>query len=263
MCVMVQVDVLLPIKTPAPWLGATLESLKAQTFTDWQLVASIHGEDPLARETVLAHVPDAKIVTAPGDGNLASTLNVGLRATESPYVARIDQDDIALPQRFQVQIDYMELNPEVVVVGSGATLIGVEGEILGYREQLEEHRMILKTLRWKSPLIHPSVMFHRQAVLDLGGYSESATNVEDYDLWLRLGCIGRLAGINQPLIQYRIHPDQITSFRSIPKSASKRVKSSRLCLAESESRSCNAASARHKCWAAVQFVRRFKRKRRT
>lgn len=258
---MPQIDVLLPIKSPAPWLGATLDSLNNQTFTDWRLVASIHGEDPQARETVLTHVPTAQIVNAPGSGNLASTLNAGLRATSSPYVARIDQDDIALPQRFQVQIDFLRHSPRVVLVGSGAILIDGENRILGYREQLEDHQEILKRLRWKSPLMHPSVMFLRNAVISLGGYAEAATNVEDYDLWLRLASVGRIAGIDMPLIQYRIHQDQITSSRSIPKSASQQIKSSRLCLAEAESRSSIAASLRHTCWAAVQLVRRMRRKR--
>ena len=257
---MAQIDVLLPIKFPAPWLGATLESLNTQTFTDWQLVASIHGEDPVARETVLAHVPNAKIVSAPGEGNLASTLNAGLWATTSPYIARIDQDDVALPQRFQLQIEFLKMNPAVVVVGSGATLIGVHDEVLGYRQQLEDPQRILRRLRWKSPLIHPSVMYLREPVISIGGYSKVATNVEDYDLWLRLAATGALAGINHPLIQYRIHPDQITSYRTIPPLAVKVMSHSRIALAKAKKQSVMAAQMRQLIWAFRQSERRIRRK---
>jgi glycosyltransferase involved in cell wall biosynthesis len=260
---MTQIDVLLPIKSPAPWLGATLESLKTQTFTDWQLIAAIHGEDSQARDTILAHVPNAKIVIAPGVGNLASTLNVGLRATTSPYVARIDQDDLALPERFQIQIDYLRNNPAFIVVGSGATLIGIDDEILGYRQQLDDPKKILRRLRWKSPLMHPSVMFRRESVVSIGGYSEVATNVEDYDLWLRLASSGLLAGINQPLIQYRMHPQQITSSRSIPHDAMEHVKESRIELAISEDRSIVAAKFRHLVWLTRQTSRSIRRRYRT
>lgn len=257
---MTQIDVLLPIKSPAPWLGSTLESLKAQTFTDWQLVASIHGENADVRETVLAHVPDATIVNAPGEGNLASTLNAGLMATTSPYVARIDQDDTALPQRFQIQISFLKRNSAVVAVGSGATLIGVHDEVLGYRQQLEDPQQIFRRLRWKSPLIHPSVMYLRQSAISISGYSEVATNVEDYDLWLRLASIGVLAGINQPLIQYRIHPDQITSYRTIPPLAVEVISQSRIALAKAKKQSILAARIRQLIWALRQSERRIRRR---
>lgn len=260
---MAQIDVLLPIKSPAPWLGSTLESLRTQTYSDWQLVASIHGDDADARKTVLAHVPDAKIVIAPGDGNLASTLNVGLWATTAPYIARIDQDDIAFPHRFQVQIDFLRMNPAVVAVGSGATLIDGDDKIIGYRSQLEGPQKVLRKLRWKSPLMHPSVMFTRETVIAIGGYTQLATNVEDYELWLRLASSGLLAGINEPLIQYRLHPQQITSFRSIPRDARQQVKQSRIDFAKSEGKSILAAKFRHLVWLTRQASRSIRRQQRT
>lgn len=256
-----RVDVLLPIRLPAPWLDATLFSLKAQTFTDWQLIAAIHGGDIAAREKVRSHFPKALLVDAPSEGNLASTLNAGLRATSSTYIARIDQDDIASPERFEVQAKFLDCNPAMVAVGSGATLIGAHDETLGYRRQIEEPRKLLKRLRWKSSLIHPSVMFRREAVESVGGYSEVATNVEDYELWLRLAAIGCLGGINQPLIKYRIHPHQITSFRVIPCSAMDQVKYSRNQLAVSEEKSIMISNLRHFVWRVRQYPRTLRRRR--
>lgn len=258
---MARVDLLLPIKLPAPWLEATLRSLKAQSFTDWQLVAAIHGGDTAAREMVMSHFPEALLVDAPGTGNLASTLNFGLRATSAHYVARIDQDDIASPERFEVQVKFLDSNPAIVAVGTGAMLIGVNDEILGYREQIEEPRKLLNRLRWKSALIHPSVMFRRGAVVSVGGYSEIATNVEDYELWLRLAAIGRLGGINQPLTSYRIHPHQITSFRVIPRSAMNQVRNSRNLLAKSEKESLVVSNLRHVVWRTRQYPRTLRRRR--
>jgi glycosyltransferase involved in cell wall biosynthesis len=257
-----RVQVLLPIKFPAPWLEETLDSLQKQTFTDWKLVASIHGNEPAAKKIVSAFFPDAIQVEAPGSGNLASTLNAGLALTTSPLIARIDQDDIALPDRLEKQVKFLEREPKVTVVGSAALLIGPNGEELGLRAQEETCSKLHKKLRWKSPLIHPSTMFRGDLVRSIGGYSETATNVEDYELWLRLARHGYLGGIGEPLIKYRIHPHQITSYRTIPHSASAEVRRSRLALAESENESVVAARLRHLAWISRQETRRIRRRRR-
>jgi len=257
-----RVQVLLPIKFPAPWLEETLDSLQKQTFTDWKLVASIHGNEPEAEKVVSAYFPDAIQVKAPGSGNLASTLNTGLALTTSPFVARIDQDDIALPDRLEKQVEFLEREPKVTVVGSAAFLIGPNGEDLGVRAQEETWSRIQKVLRWKSPLIHPSTMFRGNLVRSIGGYSETATNVEDYELWLRLARHGFLGGIREPLIKYRIHPHQITSYRTIPHSASAEVRRSRVALAEAENEFIIAARFRHLAWTLRQEARRIRRRRR-
>jgi len=257
-----QVQVLLPIKFPAPWLEETLDSLQKQTFIDWMLVASIHGNEPAARKVVSAYFPDAIQVEAPGSGNLASTLNAGLALTTSTFVARIDADDAALPHRLARQVEFLEREPKVTVVGSAALLIGPNGEELGLRAQEETCSKLHKKLRWKSPLIHPSTMFRGDIVRSIGGYSETATNVEDYELWLRLARHGFLGGIGEPLIKYRIHPHQITSYRTIPHSASAEVRRSRVALAEAENESVLAARFRHLAWKLRQEARRIRRRRR-
>jgi len=257
---MTEIEVLLPIKSPAPWLEETLESLKGQTFTDWRLVAAIHGTDPRVNQLVTHCFPDAVIVNGKSEGDVASTLNAGLKMTTAPYIARIDADDLAVQERLEKQYNYLENHPTVLAVGTGASLIGPNGENLGYRSQIEEPPKILKRLRWKSPLVHPSVMYRREAVLSLGGYSEFAANVEDYDLWLRLGALGPLGGIDLPLIKYRIHPNQITSFRAIPRSALSEVRRSRVALAKVEQRSLIAARYRHLMWVARQEIRRIQRR---
>lgn len=257
---MTQVEVLLPIKSPAPWLEETLESLKVQTYTDWRLVAVIHGTDQKVNQVISHSFPNALIVNGRSEGDVASTLNAGLKMTNAPYIARIDADDLAARERLETQHNYLEDHPEVLAVGTGASLIGPNGENLGYRSQLEEPQQILKRLRWKSPLIHPSVMYRREKVLSIGGYSEFVANVEDYDLWLRLGALGPLGGIDLPLIKYRIHPNQITSSRAIPRYALAEVGRSRVNLARVEKRSITAARYRHLMWVARQEMRHIQRR---
>ena len=260
---MTRVEILLPIKGPAPWLIETLMSLQNQTYTDWRLIASMHGPQKQLTTLIRDFFPDSIIVDAPERGNLASTLNWGLRASTSPYIARIDQDDLAEPNRLSMQVAFLDFNPECSVVGTSAELIGVAGETLGIRTQVTNPMRILKKLRWKSPLIHPSVMFRRKVAVNLGGYSEVATNVEDYELWLRMATVSNLGGISEPLLKYRIHPNQITSYRSIPKDAAEQVRKSRLNLASVEGNSSLAARVRQFCWASLQTVRRLQRSNRS
>jgi glycosyltransferase involved in cell wall biosynthesis len=258
-----RVEVLLPVKGPAPWLRDTLLSLQHQTFIDWQLIASMHGADPHLTSLVLEYFPEALVIVAPSLGTLSTTLNYGLRSSTAPYIARIDQDDVATPDRLARQVQFLDSNPDIAIVGTSATVINAQGEHLGVRLQHTDRISIRNRLRWKSPLLHPSVMFRRDTVIGLGGYSEDAVNVEDYDLWLRIAAVAELGGISECLIKYRVHSNQITSNRSIPKLASRQVKRSRINLAKEETRSTFAAYGRHAVWAAVQSIRRRKRKNRT
>ena len=259
---MTRVQVLLPIKWPAPWLEETLKSLQQQTFTDWSLVASIHGDEPKVTKMVSNFFPKAIQIIARGDGNLGSTLNAGLGVTSAEFIARIDADDIALPDRLARQVGFLDGNPDVNTVGSSAILIGPSGEEIGVRIQEDMCPRIHKTLRWKSPLIHPSTMFRGDLVRSIGGYSEAATNVEDYELWLRLATYGLLGGMEEPLIKYRIHPDQITSYRTIPRAATAEIRRSKVALARTSGESVSAAQFRHLIWKLRQDLRRLSRRQR-
>ncbi len=253
----------MPVKGPAPWLPDTLLSLGDQTLKDWQLVASMHGADPYLSALILNSFPDAVMVESQPGGNLATTLNCGLRASSATYIARIDQDDLADRERLAKQVYFLDSNPEIAAVGTSATVIGTNGEVIGLRLQETDRAAIRRRLRWKSPLIHPSVMFRRDIVLGLGGYSEGAVNVEDYELWLRIAAVGDLGGMPECLTKYRIHPNQITSHLSIPKSATEAVRSARLALAKSQGESLLAARMRQQAWASKQVFRRIRRMGRT
>ena len=102
-----KVDVLLPVRSPAPWLEATLAGLMRQTMSSWRLVAVCHGESPAVAETIRSLVPDALILTAPEEGGLPDVLNLGLASCTAEFVARIDSDDIPAPDRFERQVQFL------------------------------------------------------------------------------------------------------------------------------------------------------------
>ena len=136
---------------------------------------------------------------------LGAALNAGLEQCKCKYVARMDADDISFPDRFERQIAFLEESPDVDVVGSSAIEIdesGVEGVV---RRVPGDHAAIFDSL-WACPMIHPSVMFRRYRLIEVGGYNPTLRRRQDYELWFRAAEQGlRFANIRDPLLLYRFH----------------------------------------------------------
>lgn len=115
---------------------------------------------------------------------LAAALNIGLSHCSTTYVARMDSDDLSLPQRFSKQIEFMEMNPEVAVVGCQAVEIDERGKRT-IRHLPTCSKDLEKIARWRNPLNHPSVIFRRQIISSIGGYPQ-LRKCQDYGLWGKL-----------------------------------------------------------------------------
>lgn len=250
-----EIDVLLPIRTPAPWLDETLHGLSQQTYVNWRLVAVIHGEDKLISRQILAKFPDSTIVVVDESFGLSEVLNTGLASCSSEFIARIDSDDIPLPTRFERQIEFLSLNPKIVSVGSSVTLINEDSQSLGRVMGVRSQDKLMSGLKWKNLLAHPSVMYRRTEVISAGGYDSLAKHVEDYCLWLTLGASGELASLAEPLTEYRVHSAQISRTKVIGRVARKRVLLARISYAKGRHQSVFMARLRHGVWAARQLLR--------
>ena len=137
------------------------------------------------------------------NAGLASTLNEGLREARSEFVARMDQDDVALPGRLSTQVRFLGTHLQVAVAGSFVYHMGRTGRLDRLVRLPVEHEEIVDILPQRNCLYHPSVMLRRDAILALGGYRPEFHNAEDYDLWLRASRSYRLANIPVPLLRYR------------------------------------------------------------
>jgi len=252
------VDVLLPVRLPAPWLEETLRGLNAQTTDLWHLVCVIHGEVGGLDALVRRLVPDATIVFVPAEKSFVYTLNLGLSKCSAKYIARIDADDIPEPTRIMSQSQFLDAHPKVGLVSSNVTWIDSNGKVIRI-DQASKHE-ILRGLRWKNVVAHPSVMMRRQAVLETNGYSEKATHAEDYELWLRLATTWELARIESPLIRYRVHENQVTKTKVIPSKSRQAILEARLNLARTREESSLAARLRHAIWSVPQNFRSLRAK---
>lgn len=209
------VSVLLSIfQGDAPaYLDGALESIcTRQSLVPNQIVLVKDGPLTAALDQVVERWADElkpflSVVALEKNMGLAEALNAGLEHCEHEFVARIDADDICFPERFERQASFLRANPEVDILGTGAIEIddaGTEGAI---RNVPEFHDDIMAHL-WTCPIIHPSVMFRRDRILELGGYDVSLRRRQDYELWFRAAERGlRFANLNEPLLYYRFNRD--------------------------------------------------------
>lgn len=201
------VSVVMAVFRPdARYLQQAVQSILTQTLRDLELIIV---EDPssIAAADVLRDISDRRLHIHRNDtpAGLGQSLNVGLRLARAPIVARMDGDDIALPHRLETQLRFLNEHPEVTLVGSRITIIDEEGKAIGARRLPLSNDDIHASLRRYNCIAHPSIMFHRDAILAAGGY-DANIRAEDYDLFCRLARRGdRLQNLEEQLTQYRFH----------------------------------------------------------
>lgn len=202
-----EVTVLLPVYNGEKFIHRSVESILNQTFTNFTFLIIDDGSTDSTKEILLQYEKkDSRInlVSRPNKG-LIATLNEGLRIADTKFIARMDADDISFPDRLKLQIDFMKENSEISVCGSALKIIET-GEIKIYFSNSQDLKAISL---FQCPVAHPTVMFKRDDVLSVGGYSPAAIYAEDYDLWDRMIYNGfRFCNIDKITLYYRLNLDQ-------------------------------------------------------
>lgn len=208
---MPKVSVILPVYNGERFVRESIESVLGQTFTDFELIIINDGSTDGTGE-ILNSFTDSRIVLIERENRgLIDTLNEGLSFAHGEYVARIDADDVMLPERLAKQVAYLDEHPKVTVLGGWAEIINETGEVVGSYKYPPIGRKGLRAYVLKhNPFIHPTVIFRREAILRLGGYRQYR-HIEDYELWTRVLAKYRGANLPEILIKYRVHGESVTS----------------------------------------------------
>lgn len=187
------------------FLTECLESLSNQTRPPNEVVIVFDG--PINNNLVAVvdafyvRLPVVKVQLAKNSG-LAIALNEGLKHCSGNLIARMDTDDISAPIRLEKQECYI-INNMLDVVGTAALVIDFDGKVTGARVNPESHAEIMDKL-WCNPFIHPSVMFVKSSIVNIGAYDSSLRRRQDYELWFRAAKYGlRFGNLQEELIQYR------------------------------------------------------------
>ncbi len=201
--------VVLPVRDGGEWLAPAIESIRGQSFTDWELLAIDDGSRDGSRQVLEGFAArDGRIVVSsrPNRG-LAATLQEGIERARSDLVAVMNADDVALPGRLAAQIAHLAAHPRVAALGTQTRLL-VDGRATDVVSRLPlDPEGCRKLLDVAPPMAHPTVMFRRSVVLSVGGYRR-AVPAEDYDLWLRIAEHHDLANLPDVHLEYRLHGKQ-------------------------------------------------------
>ncbi len=219
---MPQISVLLPVYNAEPFVEAAVRSVLDQTCRDFELLVIDDGSSDGSLE-VLRRLEreDSRIslLSRPNAG-LVATLNELVAAARGTYLARMDADDLCLPHRFERQLAYLSRNPDCVALGSRCLFIDPDAmPICEFMDEATHDEIERALLAPRLGIVHPSVMLRRDAMLRIGGYRSGFPHVEDLDLFLRLGEIGRLANLQTVLLKYRLHEASVSHTHTVLQSA--------------------------------------------
>jgi GT2 family glycosyltransferase len=211
-----QVSVLMPVHNGEAYLSPAIDSILGQTFRDFEFIIVDDGSSDRSRDIIRDYARvDARIRPFYCEHRgITVVLNQGVTAARGEFIARMDADDISLPERLAVQLRFLDENPSVVAVGCALDVIDPDGDSISVMRWPIEHEEIdRRLLIGQGGLPHPAAMIRRQALLAVGGYREQYQVAQDKDLWLRLAEHGRLANLPTPLLRYRQHLRSISSVR--------------------------------------------------
>jgi len=195
------------------YLKEAIESILNQTFRDFEFIIINDGStdstgDILAR---YQQVDNRILVYKQENRGLIASLNRGCQLAKGKYIARMDADDISLPERLAREVNYLETHPDIGVLGTWMEYIDENSVPQNKLCAPTTPNLIKWFLLFGCPVAHPSVMIRRDTIETLGLYRPEALHAEDYDLWSRASLITRITNMPEILLQYRTWEGNISS----------------------------------------------------
>jgi glycosyltransferase involved in cell wall biosynthesis len=205
-----RITVLMPLYNAGPYVREAAVSILTGSFRDLELVAIDDGStDDSVHQLKAIDDPRFRVISNPANLGLVATLNSGLELAEGEYVARMDADDVSMPDRLARQLAFMDANPEIGMSGTWARSFGAEREVL--RTPLSPTDVHAQLFAYNA-MCHPTTILRRQAFLRHAlRFSPEAPHAEDLELWMRAAEHFPLANIPAITLRYRVHPGQVSS----------------------------------------------------
>jgi glycosyltransferase involved in cell wall biosynthesis len=214
------VSIILPTFNRLKYLRPAVESVFAQTFSDWELIIA---DDGSGRETaeylaMLANLPRVRLLRLTHTGNPSAVRNVALRAARGEYIAFLDSDDAWLPTKLEVQLAAQRANTLRRWSYTALIRIGENGDIMpdesARRWVPHEGAILEQLLTLEAAVATPTVLADRRLIDEAGGFDEEQLYFEEYDLWLRLIALSEVNVVNEPLALVRSHNEHYSADRA-------------------------------------------------
>lgn len=209
------VSVIMPVRDGGAYLAEAVDSILGQTHTRLELLLVDDHSTDGAVTAVGNRDPRLRLLENSGRG-VSAAFNTGLAVAAGDYVARMDADDVALPERLERQVAYLERHPDLALCGGCVEIFAADGVAGGnrrYQDWLNACRspdVIRREIFIESPIPNPTAMFRRETLESLGGYGEPPWP-EDYDLFLRADALGmRMGKPEEVVLRWREHAQRLT-----------------------------------------------------
>ena len=194
------------------FLAQAIDSILTQSYKNFEFIIVDFGSTDKSKAIAARYAKEddrIKLHEIPSC-SLPEARNAACSFARGKYAAIMDADDVACPERLALQVEFLESHPEVKALGGAVEWIDTNGTPLIVRENPVANKEIQALLRECCPLWHPSAMVSLDAFLGVGGYRSPFVVAQDYDLWLRMSEHYEIANLRQVVLQYRIHPYQVS-----------------------------------------------------
>jgi glycosyltransferase involved in cell wall biosynthesis len=206
------ISVVMSVYNGEAFLAEAVDSILAQTLTDFEFVIIDDGSTdgtPRILSDYTKRDARVRVFTQPNRGR-AESLNSGIDRARAPLIARMDADDISLPDRLEQQFRFMKAHPEVGLLGGAADLVTLGRQRIGtHRPPLEDSEIRRALLHW-NVFFHPTLIIRQNIVKEAGGYRKALLDADDYDLILRIAERTQVANAEPVVLLYRVHPNQVS-----------------------------------------------------
>lgn len=208
------ISVILPIYNAELFLAESIDSILNQTYQNFELILLNDGSTDNSEKICLSYADSRIRYYKHANMGLAATLNKGIELSNGKYIARQDNDDISMPNRLEKQLNYLKQHPQVVLLGTRALIFSDKYPNYGQHNHPTSSAILKFDLLFDNPFVHSSVMFSKELVQSIGGYSLNRDYYEDHHLWSALAFKGKVANLAEHLVKYRHHEKGLSKITS-------------------------------------------------
>jgi len=208
------ISIVVPVKNSSLFLEECLDSLKKQTYKNWELIAVDNNSTDISWEILKKFAKKdkrIKVYQVKKSDGVSATVNFAISKAKGDLIARMDADDVAFPNRLEKQSKFLQRHPKVVSVGGQCTLIDEEGKKIGTKNFPTDFDSIKKMIFWQIPLQQPTIMINKALLPNrFPWYDESFEVAEEIDLLFKLFSLGEVRNLKDYVLKYRIHNKNIS-----------------------------------------------------
>lgn len=197
------VSVIIPVYNAAEFVKASVDSILAQNYPEFEIIIVNDGSTDQSGEVIRSFSDQRIKIIQQQNSGVANALNVAIENSSGKYIARQDADDISMPDRIRLLVEFLEKNPSHGLVGGQARIIDAKGASKGFLKHATGNTKLHYDLLWNSPFVSSATLFRRACFEKVGGFYSGKELFEDYDMWSRIALHYKLANLPEVLLDYR------------------------------------------------------------